>query len=140
MGAVFGWGLAFAGVVAGWLLWGWRGVALAVSAVVFWLLLQFSQALRAMRDAGGRPVGQVPSAVMLHARMARGQRLMDLIRRTRSLGRKLADTPETYAWEDASGARLVVTLTGGRVDGWTLERPAEATAAPEASGAPPASP
>jgi hypothetical protein len=44
-------------------------VVLAVTVVVFWLLLQFSRALRVMRRPPARPVGTVPNAVMLHARL-----------------------------------------------------------------------
>jgi hypothetical protein len=64
-----GWLLAVAAVAVGWLGYGWKGVVLAVTVVVFWLLLQFSRALRVMRAGRRRPVGTVPNAVMLHARL-----------------------------------------------------------------------
>jgi hypothetical protein len=59
MNPVVGWGLAVLAVAAGWLGWGWRGVVLAVTVVVFWLLLQFSRTLRVLRAAGQRPVGTI---------------------------------------------------------------------------------
>ena len=49
MSAALGWALALAALVAGYVGYGWPGVVLALSVVVFWMLLQFSRALRAMR-------------------------------------------------------------------------------------------
>ena len=126
MNAKLGWALAVVGVALGYFQFGWRGVALAVSAIVFWLLLQFTRALRAMRTAGGAPVGMVASAVMLQAKLQKGQRLMDVIQLTRSLGQKLSDDPETYRWQDLSDAAVTVVLQGGRVTEWTFARPPEA--------------
>ena len=123
--AAFGWLLALAAHVAGWMLYGWPGVAMALSATVFWLLLQFSRALRAMREAGGAPVGQVASAVMLNAKLRPGLRLVDIIRLTRSLGEKLSDDPETFRWTDAGGVAVTVVMQGGRSASWTLQRPDE---------------
>lgn len=120
-----GWALAVAAVALGYVQWGWKGVALAVSGIVFWLLLQFTRALRAMRTAGGAPVGHVASAVMLQAHLKKGQRLMDIILLTRSLGEKLADDPETFRWTDASGASVTVELVNGRCVRWSFARPAE---------------
>ncbi len=120
--ALLGWALALAAVAVGYLGYGWRGVALAVTVAVFWLLLQFSRALRALRDATGRPVGQVPSAVMLHAKMHAGMRLPEVIKHTRSLGRKLQDEPETWAWADEAGDEVQVVLANGRITAWDLKR------------------
>ncbi len=129
MNAVFGWALAAAGLVAGWWAYGWRGIVLALTLVVFWLLLQFSRALRAMRVAAGRPVGSVDNAVMLHARLRKGMRLVDIIKLTHSLGRELGDDTaperERYAWRDEAGDAVVVELTGGRCTGWQLQRAAD---------------
>ncbi len=120
--ALLGWALALAAVAVGYLGYGWRGVALAVTVAVFWLLLQFSRALRALRDASGRPVGQVSSAVMLHAKLHAGMRLPEVIKHTRSLGRKLSDVPETWAWADEAGDEVQVVLTNGRITAWSLKR------------------
>ncbi len=130
MDARLGWALAVAAVALGYLQWGWMGVLLAVSGIVFWLLLQFTRALRAMRTAGGAPVGHVASAVMLQARLKTGMRLMDIILLTRSLGEKLADDPETFRWTDASGASVTLALVKGRCVRWALARPADPGAAP----------
>jgi hypothetical protein len=141
-----GWALAVAAVAAGYVGYGWKGVVLAVTAIVFWLLLQFSRALRALRDAGSNPVGHVANAVMFNARLRPGLRLPDLLRMTRSLGRRLdgdasaAATPgdtERYAWADAAGDAVHVTLVKGRTTAWALQRAPRDEARPVA---PPAAP
>ena len=129
MNAKLGWGLAALALALGYWFFGWRGVALAVSGMVFWLLLQFSRSMRVMRTAAGAPIGSVPSAVMLHARLQIGMPLMKILLLTRSLGEKLADEPETYRWTDASGAQVTVELDGGRCTGWRLQRPDDSDAA-----------
>jgi len=124
----FGWGLAGLAVIVGYWGYGWPGVALATTAIVFWLLLQFSRALRALRLAAGAPVGQVPSAVMLHARLHLGMRLADVIRIARSLGRKVGNDPETFAWCDESGAEVQIEFARGRSRAWQLKRNGQARA------------
>ena len=117
-----GWLLAAVAVAAGYTADGWLGVALAVTVTAFWLLLQFSRALRALRDATGRPIGQVPNAVMLNAKLQRGMRLTQVLRLTRSLGRKVADTPETYAWRDAADDEVQIEMRAGTLAAWRLQR------------------
>ena len=129
-----GWALAVAAVALGYVQWGWKGVVLAVSGIVFWLLMQFTRALRAMRTARGAPVGHVASAVMLQARLKKGQRLMDIILLTHSLGERLAEDPETFRWTDASGAAVTVELVKGRCVRWSLARPDDAGGAPVGNG------
>ncbi len=124
--------MALAALTVGYLGYGWPGVVLAVTVIVFWLLLQFSRALRALREASGQPVGQVANAVMLHARLQRGQRLVDVLRLTRSLGQPLhgsgaradAGIHEAFAWQDAGGDTVQVELHNGRVVHWRLLRAA----------------
>ena len=128
MSAKMGWGLAALAVALGYYFFGWRGVALAGSGMVFWLLLQFSRALRVMRTASGAPIGTVPSAVMFNARLHVGMRLMNILMLTRSLGEKLSDEPETYRWRDAAGDRVEVVLRSARCSEWTLTRAAADTA------------
>ena len=123
MSAALGWALAVLATATGYWAYGWRGVVLAVSVVVFWLLLQFSRALRVMRLAAQAPVGQVPSAVMLHAKLQVGMQLTDIIKVTRSLGRKLRDDPETFSWRDESGAEVEIELAYGQCRVWRLTRP-----------------
>jgi hypothetical protein len=123
---LIGWALAAVAVAVGYLQWGWQGVVLAVTVIVFWLLLQFSRALRVLRNAGQSPVGVVPNAVMLHAKLQRGLRLPEILKATKSLGKKVADDPETFEWRDAGGDAVRVELRAGRLERWTLQRAAEA--------------
>jgi Flp pilus assembly protein TadB len=122
MTAWVGWGLAVAAVAVGYAGYGWPGVVLALGVVVFWLLLQFSRALRTLRVASARPVGTVPSAVMLHAKLRSGLRLPQVLALTRSLGRRVADEPETFAWRDEAGDEVQVELRNGHVTAWRLQR------------------
>jgi hypothetical protein len=125
---IVGWALAALATGLAWLQYGWKGLVLAVTLVVFWLLLQFSRALRAMKQAGQAPVGQVPSAVMLNARLKAGMTLLQVIQLTRSLGRRTSAEgvePEGWEWADEGGARVVLELRGGRLQRWELHRPAE---------------
>ena len=90
--------LALAALVVGYWQYGWPGLVLALTVIVFWLLLQFSRAMRAMRLAGAAPVGRVASAVMLQSRLREGMRLLELIQITRSL-------VERYGGEIRAGNR-----------------------------------
>ncbi|MBI3367291.1 MAG: hypothetical protein HY021_02210 [Burkholderiales bacterium] len=123
MNAAIGWGLAALAVVLGYHFYGWPGVALALSVIVFWLLLQVSRALRAMRAAAEAPKGHVASAVMLQAKLRPGLRLMEVIQRTRSLGEPVAQSPESYRWTDAGGVSVTVEFENGRCTRWRLQRP-----------------
>lgn len=128
MSATWGWALAIVGIVLGGFQWGLQGVLLAISVIVFWLLLQFSRAMRVMRQATGAPIGHVASAVMLNAKLRKGMRLIDIIPLTRSLGKTVQGepgAPEALTWTDNSGAWVRLELVGGRLRHWSLERPAE---------------
>jgi hypothetical protein len=131
--AAFGWGLAVAAVAGGYFSYGWPGVAMAFSAIVFWLLLQFSRAVRVLREASGNPVGQVPNAVMLHAKLQVGMRLPAILKITRSLGRAVGDAAdggrESFVWTDEGGDAVRVELLNGQVTAWGLKRAAEQTGA-----------
>ena len=125
MNPIVGWALAVLAVAVAWAQWQWQGLALAFTVIVFWLLLQFNRTMRVMRLASNRPVGQVDSAVMLHARLHAGMRMLEILPLTRSLGRRVSDDPEVFEWRDDSGATLRVTLQRGRCSHWTLQRPQE---------------
>lgn len=138
MSAALGWALALAALVAGYVGYGWRGVVLALSVVVFWMLLQFSRALRAMREAAGRPVGRVDNAVMLHSKLRTGLRLVDVMKLTRSLGQPASDNgrqdPEVFLWTDEAGDSVRVELRAGQVSAWALQRADAAPAGPSPAG------
>jgi hypothetical protein len=123
MNPVVGWALAFIALVAGWFSYGWPGIALAFSVIVFWLLIQFSRSLRVMRDASESPVGHVPSAVMLHSKLSVGQPMLQIVRMTKSLGRRVSETPEIWSWSDDAGAEVRITFEQGVCARWTLDRP-----------------
>ena len=127
-----GWALAVVAVAVGYTSYGWPGVALAVSVIAFWLLLQFSRALRVMRTAADRPVGHVDSAVMLQSRLQAGMSLAQVIKLTRSLGEKRGDAPESYAWRDAGGDEVIVEMKDGRLSRFQLQRVAVEAAPPDA--------
>jgi hypothetical protein len=117
LSSLIGWALAVTGIAIGYFTQGWRGVLLAFSVIVFWLLLQLGRGVRVLRVASSRPVGFVDSAVQLHAQLHQRMRLVDLLHRTRSLGRRL-DAPaghDRFEWTDSGGDRVVVTLARGRL-------------------------
>jgi hypothetical protein len=116
------WGLAVAAIAAGYVGWGWPGVVLGVTVLVFWLLLQFSRSLRVLKHAAQRPVGTVDSAVMLHSKLKAGMTLMQVLQITRSLGTRLEESPERWGWADAGGARVMLEFDAGKLRHWALER------------------
>ena len=83
-----------------------------------------------LRTAGSNPVGSVANAVMLNAKLQKGQRLPDVLKLTRSLGRRIgeSESPETWAWADEAGDEVQVHLQGGSVTGWQLIRADQAQA------------
>ncbi|NDY92722.1 hypothetical protein [Ideonella livida] len=127
MDARWGWALAMLALGVGWWQGGWPGVVLAVTVVVFWLVLQFSRVLRVLRKAAVAPKGRVGSAVMVHAKLRKGLTLVQILPLTGSLGQaqEVQGHPpraERFVWDDESGARLTLTLMGGRLAEWTLSR------------------
>ena len=118
-----GWALALAALVLGGVFFGWQGVILALTGLVFWLLMQFTRLMRVMRMANSSPLGHVASAVMLNAKLKPGMKLVDVIPLTLSLGRKTAEAPETYVWTDAGGVSVEVVMENARVARWNLVRP-----------------
>ena len=123
MNTWIGIGLALIALLGGGFLYGWQGVMLALTVVVFWLLLQFSRLMRVMKAASEGPVGHVDSAVMLNAKLRSGMKLVEVLPLTRSLGQKVREQPETYGWTDAGGARVELQMEKGTVSSWQLIRP-----------------
>lgn len=103
----------------GWLM-GWQGVVLAMTLIVFWLLLQFRALMKVMSAAKDTPLGHVESAVMLNTRLHEGMKLLQVLSLTKSLGVKCG--PEAYVWTDTGGDSVEVTLHKGKVASWTLKR------------------
>ena len=122
MNPLIGWTLTAAALAAGWLAYGWPGLVLAVTCIVFWLLLQFNRAVRVMRMAAARPVGTVDSAVMLHSKLHPGMRMLEILPLTRSLGKAHEGAEEVYEWADESGARVMIQMRSGRISELSLHR------------------
>jgi len=130
MNPLVGWGLAVVGIAAGYVGWGWPGVVLGITVLVFWLLLQFSRSLRVLKLAAAAPVGHVDSAVMLHSKLQPGMTLSQVLPLTRSLGTKLSEAPERWGWADPGGARVALEFDGGKLRSWTLARDEATSEAP----------
>ncbi len=130
MNPIIGWALAALGIAAGYVGWGWRGVVLGFTVMVFWLLLQFSRSLRVLKQAAGAPVGHVDSAVMVHSRLKAGMTLSQVLPLTRSLGTRLAESPERWGWADPGGARISLQFERGKLQSWRLSRDEAAAEGP----------
>lgn len=111
-------------VVAGWWMYGWPGLALALTMIVFWLVLQFNRATRVMRNAGQRPVGQIDSVVMTQARLEPGMTMLEVLPLTGCLGVKLNPRDE-WQWSDAGGNDLVLIFRRGVLVRWAVARASE---------------
>ena len=117
-----GWLLAALLALAAWRAYGIHGLAFAASAIVFWLLLTFNRVLRVMKNAGHAPVGSIENAVMFHAGLARGMTMLQIVTRTKSLGRKVDGSEDDWRWSDDAGASVVLHFERARLASWRLER------------------
>jgi hypothetical protein len=129
MNPMLGWALAALLVALAWQNWGWQGVIAAATFIVFWLLLQFNRAVRTMKNAANAPVGRVPSAVMLNAKLKPGMTMLQVVGMTKSLGRKLDEAGDRWAWQDDGGSRVTLEFKAGKLVQFALDRPSEAPAA-----------
>jgi hypothetical protein len=123
MNAWMSWGLAALALIGGYLGFGPQGLVLGLTVIVFWLLLQWSRALRVLKQAARAPVGRVPSAVMFNARLHSGMTLAEVLKCSGSLGTQVSAAPEAWAWADGSDSQVTVNFVDGRVSQWTLSRP-----------------
>ena len=113
---------------------GWPGVALVAGGIVLWLLLHFTRLMTILKRAANRPIGHVASAVMLNAKLKPGVTLLHVVAMTRALGAQQSppDTqPEVFRWSDPGGSHVDCEFLGGKLQRWTLVRPAQ----PDAAGA-----
>jgi len=123
--ARLGWLLAAVFAFAAWRAYDLAGLAFAASAIVFWLLLQFNRAVRVMKNAAASPVGHVASAVMFHAGLARGMTMLQIVTKTKSLGRKVEGSDDDWRWRDDGGASVVLHFERGKLVRWGIERAPE---------------
>jgi len=125
MNPVLGWAMALVALAAGWRGYGWPGVALALTVIAFWLLIQFNRSVKVMRNAASSPVGHIDSAVMLNAKLSAGLPMIRIVTLTKSLGKRVTEAPDTWAWADASGSSVTIVFDKGRCKRWALNRPVE---------------
>lgn len=123
MNPALGWLLAAILAFASWQVYSWPGLAMAASAIVFWLLLQFNRTVRVMKRAADSPLGEVPSAVMFHARLHPGMTMLQIVTTTKSLGRKVEGGADDWLWSDAGGSSVRLHFQRGRLRTWQIERP-----------------
>ena len=123
MNPIFGWVLAAGLAVAAYEAYGWPGLAMAASAIVFWLLLQFNRAVRVMKNAAESPLGEIESAVMFHAKLQTGLTMLQIVTRTKSLGKKIEGSNDDWIWHDTGGSSVRLHFERGRLESWQIERP-----------------
>ena len=106
--------------------YGWPGVAFAGGAIVMFLLMHFNRTMQVLKRAADRPIGTVPSAVMLNAKLKPKLTLLHVIAMTRALGEQRTPKdaqPEIYRWTDNGGSWVDATFVDGKLSEWTLVRP-----------------
>jgi hypothetical protein len=107
---------------------GWWGFSLVASGIVFWLLQHTSRLLFSLERAADQPVGAVPNAVMFHAQLHNGLRLLQVLSLAGSLGRLASpqgQQPEVFVWRDEAGDQVQCNFQEGRLTEWVLRRRAE---------------
>ncbi len=118
-----GWALAAVFAVIAWETYAFRGLAFAASVIVFWLLLTFNRVVRVMKRAAEQPVGHVDSAVMFHAGLATGMTMLQVVTKTKTLGRKIDGADDAWRWSDEGGNHVDLHFEGARLARWKIERP-----------------
>lgn len=128
-------------VGAAYQAYGWGGVAVAVGALVMWLLLHFTRMMQVLKRAANRPIGYVGSAVMLNAKLQPGMALLHVVAMTKSLGERQSAKdaqPELYRWTDGTQSHVTGEFHDGKLKQWTLVRPVQDDAAQGGSTVSPA--
>lgn len=113
-------------IAAAYRAYEWKGVALVVTGLVFWLMLHFTRLMQALKRAANRPVGYIDSAVMLSVRLKAGWSLLHLVALTKSLGSLQSEKdaqPEVFRWTDNGNSYVNCTFVGGKLASWQLVRP-----------------
>ena len=119
-----------AGAALAYRSFGWPGVAVVVTFLMFGILLHFTRLMTILKRAANRPIGYVDSAVMLNAKLKPGATLMHVVAMTRSLGllKCAKDTqPEIFEWKDAGESAVTCTFVGGKLASHVLVRPQAAS-------------
>ena len=106
--------------------YGWPGIAVVVTFLVFGILLHFTRLMTILKRAANRPIGHVDSAVMLNAKLKPGATLMHVVAMTRALGllKSAKDAqPEVFEWKDGTDSTVTCTFVGGKLSHHVLVRP-----------------
>jgi len=114
------------GSALAWRSYGWQGVLVVVTMLVFGVLLHFSRMMQVLKRAANRPIGYVDSAVMLNAKLKPGATLLHVVAMTRALGllKSVKDEqPEVFEWKDAGESVVTCTFVGGKLTRHELVRP-----------------
>ena len=104
---------------------GWWGFSLVASGIIFWLMQHTSRLLFSLERAADQPVGAVPNAVMFHAQLHNGLRLLQVLSLAGSLGRldsPQGQQPEVFVWRDEAGSEVQCSFQEGRLIDWVLSR------------------
>lgn len=113
-------------IAAAYRAYEWKGVALVVTGLVFWLMLHFTRLMQALKRAANRPVGYIDSAVMLSVKLKTGWTLLHLVALTKSLGKLQSEKdaqPEVFRWTDNGSSYVDCTFVAGKLASWQLVRP-----------------
>ena len=134
--------LAVAIAFAAWQSYGAKGLLLALLMISFWVLLHFTKLMRLLRAAAKRPMGHVRNAKVLHGSLKKGMPLVEVVRRTQSLGLRHSDPehdPEVLEWGDESGNAVICTFVQGRLQSFELRvaQPVDDASPPDTSGVTP---
>ena len=106
--------------------YGWPGIAVVVTFLVFGILLHFTRLMTILKRAANRPIGHVDSAVMLNAKLKPGATLMHVVAMTRALGllKSAKDAqPEVFEWKDGTDSVVTCTFVNGKLAHHVLVRP-----------------
>jgi len=104
---------------------GWWGFSLVSSGIVFWLLQHTHRLMQTMERAADQPMGVVANAVMFHAQLHPGLRLLQVIGLSGSLGQLQSEPraqPEVFVWHDEAGDQVQCSFAEGRLTEWQLQR------------------
>ena len=113
--------------------YGWQGLVVVASVLVFGVLLHFSRTMQVLKRAANRPIGYVDSAVMLNAKIKPGATLLHVVAMTRALGllkSAKGAQPEVFEWKDGSESIVTCTFVGGKLSHHELSRPQADAALP----------
>lgn len=113
-------------IAAAYRAYDWKGVALVVTGLVFWLMLHFTRLVQALKRAADRPVGYIGSAVMMSVKMKTGMSLLHVVAMTKSLGALQSEKDaqlEVFRWTDNGNSYVDCTFVAGKLAAWRLVRP-----------------